>query len=65
MKKKSLDDYLMIIRLVILLKFPFEKNFNKKFGELRNYVKASKKPFDKWVKDNNNDIEKLYERLNQ
>ena len=39
MKKKSLDDYLMIIRLGIARGFSFKENLDKKFCELRNFLK--------------------------
>jgi len=63
MKKKSLDDYLMLIRLGLTLNYPFEENLSKKFGELRKWVKFHKKADHRWIKDKHGDIEELLIRL--
>ena len=65
MKKKSLDDYLMVIRLGIVLGFSFKENLHKKFGELRKYVNQHKQPNDKWIKEINQDVEGLLASINQ
>lgn len=58
MKKKSLDDYLMYLRLGIALCFDFQLNINNKFGNLRKYISEYRKG-NKWNKDRHQDVESL------
>ena len=64
MKKKSLDEYLGITRLGIMLNFDFEANKNRKFGDLRTFVRENKKESTRWVKGSM-DVEELLEKLNK
>lgn len=40
MKKKTLDDYLMFLRLGIANYYDFEHNINQKFNQLRSFIKS-------------------------
>jgi len=63
MKKKSLDDYLMYLRLGIALCFDFQLNINNKFGNLRKYISEYRKG-KKWNKDRHLDVESLLAYVN-
>lgn len=42
MKKKSLDDYLMNLRLGIALNYNYKIYWHSKFSELRRFIKENK-----------------------
>jgi len=58
MKKKSLDDYLMFLRLGIALKYDFKSNMNNSFHSLRQLIKKSK-PRPHWKKGIFKDVDFL------
>lgn len=58
LKKKSLDDYLMYLRLGIVLQYDFSNNLDIKFGNLRKYVKEYRL-HQKWDKNRHQDVESL------
>lgn len=61
-KKKSLDDYLMFIRLGITMGFDFQFNGEKTFNFLRKYIKSIKNRIH-WNKNFHPDVESLLGNL--
>ena len=61
-KKKTLDEYLGVTRLGIVLNFDFKEHLNKKFGFLRRFVKQSKTSNPRWT-SSYNDVEEILESL--
>jgi len=60
MKKKSLDDYLMFLRLGIAMKYDFASNLNSSFHSLRQIIKKTK-PRPHWKKGICKDVDFLGE----
>lgn len=61
-KKKSLDDYLMFLRLGISMKFEFQNNGTKNFNFLRKYIKSIR-PRIHWNKNDFLDVDSLIENV--
>jgi len=57
-KKKSLDDYLMYLRLGIVMSYDFAGNLDNKFGHLKKYINEYRKN-QKWVKTRHLDVDSL------
>ena len=57
-KKKSLDDYLMYLRLSIVLCYDFEQNLDTKFGNLKKFINDFRKS-QKWNKGRHKDVDSL------
>ena len=63
MRKKTLDDYLMFLRLGMVYGFPFDKeNCLSPFGKLRKFVKKARKVHRKQRDKNSLDVEDLLEK---
>lgn len=62
-KKKTLDDFLMYLRLGIALNFDFQENLFKKFGVLRKFIKINRKGL-RWNKNQHEDVECLLAHIN-
>lgn len=62
-KKKSLDDYLMFLRLGIASKYDFESNLNSSFNELRKMIRGIT-PRIHWNKLKDPDVESLLKLCN-
>lgn len=58
LKKKSLDDYLMYLRLGIVMSYDFTSNLDNKFGHLKKYVNGSRTN-QKWNKIKHSDVDSL------
>ena len=61
-KKKSLDDYLMFIRLGITMGFDFKTNGEKTFNFLRKFIKSMTNRIH-WNKNYHSDVEALLENI--
>ena len=57
-KKKSLDDYLMYLRLGIVLCYDFEENIENKFGQLKRFI-IEFRTNQKWNKQRHKDVDSL------
>lgn len=57
-KKKSLDDYLMFLRLGISMNFDFKNHFDLPFNDLRKYIKGQNRRIH-WKPEIYEDVESL------